>query len=833
MTQENIEAILSQDNYAQVVDADEFYFQKAQDALNKWLKLEVSESAKSKLIELCRQYEKLKEFQSKDDEIKKIMELLFEIISYCDVNAKQKNTYNKYDDKRTLAKATVRMGSWIAGIIKLKFKHESINGASIINAFDFLLDPQNNTTVLSDNHRKEISNKLFNKIYDHNSFTDDLKKYYSAFNIEIKNNDNYSFLLSKLVYEISDDWNEDLVSKQNSSVEDSLKGSPIESLSEDKIIKILRALGQKELELYFDWFDRLNNKFSFFNKREKLTFTFSGNNLNLSIGSRYALVLVKPNRKKITYTYMLISTSAFGSKSGEFAGTTKAFFNRINYGDIDQIVWEDVELAIEKELARAKVSAYRHKNKPFVEQLFFDTKYRNTIMAKMYPGEFALKNQPNNMPLNQILFGPPGTGKTYNTINHAISIIDSINLSDIDKRFENRSSLKGRFESLLIDDWDNPRGQIGFATFHQSMSYEDFIEGIKPGVNDKGDVNYDVEPGIFKMMATIAKDNWMDAEKAIKEELSFEEALSKLKDDWQFDQEMKFPLKKIGFEYSIIGFSKTSIQFRKASGGTGHTFSISTLRDYYYGKREIMQSGLGIYYPALLDKLKSYHQTTAPTKQLKNYVLVIDEINRGNVSQIFGELITLIEDDKRLGKSEALELILPYSKEKFGIPPNLYIIGTMNTADRSVEALDTALRRRFSFIEMPPNYSIPQIDIDIDGVNLKSLLLIMNARIEKLLNKDHQIGHAYFIGINNIEDLKRVFKDKIIPLLQEYFYGDYGKIGLVLGKSFIHSDSDSNNSFVGFANYQYEDSSVVSDLMDRKVYSIASDENWDFQSIFN
>ncbi len=107
----------------------------------------------------------------------------------------------------------------------------------------------------------------------------------------------------------------------------------------------------------------------------------------------------------------------------------------------------------------------------------------------------------------------------------------------------------------------------------------------------------------------------------------------------------------------------------------------------------------------------------------------------------------------------------------------------------------------------------------------------MNARIEKLLNKDHQIGHAYFIGISNIEDLKRVFKDKIIPLLQEYFYGDYGKIGLVLGKSFIHSDSDSNNSFVGFANYEYEDSSVVSDLMDRKVYSIASDEIWDFQSI--
>ena len=209
MTKEEIELILTKETYKKIVDADDFYFQKAQDVLNKWLKLEVSDSTKSKLIEFCQQYDQLKELQSKDDEIKNIMELLFEIISYCDLHANQKNIYNKYDDKRTLAKATVRMGNWVAGLIKLKFKHEDINGASIINAFEFLLDPQNNTTVLSDNHRKLISNKLFNKEYDQTSFVIDLKNYYSNFNIEVKNIDNYSCLLSRLVYEISDEWNDE------------------------------------------------------------------------------------------------------------------------------------------------------------------------------------------------------------------------------------------------------------------------------------------------------------------------------------------------------------------------------------------------------------------------------------------------------------------------------------------------------------------------------------------------------------------------------------------------------------------------------------------------
>ncbi len=173
------------------------------------------------------------------------------------------------------------------------------------------------------------------------------------------------------------------------------------------------------------------------------------------------------------------------------------------------------------------------------------------------------------------------------------------------------------------------------------------------------------------------------------------------------------------------------------------------------------------------------------------YVLIIDEINRGNISRIFGELITLVEPSKRAGNAEGITVRLPYSKEDFSVPNNLHIIGTMNTADRSLALMDTALRRRFDFVEVPPDPSL--IEKMVGEVNLKEMLTAINQRIEALYDRDHTIGHAFFMGVESISDLARVFRQNILPLLEEYFFEDWEKISLVLGKSGIYREKDFGN----------------------------------------
>ena len=606
---------------------------------------------------------------------------------------------------------------------------------------------------------------------------------------------------------------------------------------------------------------------------------FLGTVNNVPIGSRLA-AKTSYTRKENGKVISVLEVHAIGTVT-----------NNHKDGQTLDVKWDKNFKAFTLDGRGAYRSTISQVNNPENIRLIFE----NGVKHKTPVGEVALSFDPadlsDDFPSNLILYGPPGTGKTFHTINKAVSIADGIKEDKLYKRFENRNELKDRFDELLIEDWENPTGQIAFVTFHQSMSYEDFVEGIKPMVNENEEVFYDVEPGIFKKISNLAQNNWLDTQKGNTENLSFEDAFNKLRELWEENPVTKFKMKTEGKEFTVTGFTKSSIKFKKASGGTGHTLSISTLRDYYYNKKDVRTTGVGVYYPGVLDRLKSFQPEKGIEKEEKNYVLIIDEINRGNISQIFGELITLIEDDKRLGEKEDLSVTLPYSKEKFVVPPNLYIIGTMNTADRSVEALDTALRRRFVFEEKEPQpelltpermvwqlwwdyeskiwddpeyaaiekplytllgfpsnlddddkketYWAPmkkeginpeQVQalsaFDFTGINFSKLLIHINKRIEKLLSKDYRIGHAYLIKVASLDDLKTVFQNKILPLLQEYFFGDYGRIGLVIGEAFIKgSDPEQKVDLMKVSGYE------TGDLNDTKTYQIQNVLSWD-DSVF-
>ena len=214
--------------------------------------------------------------------------------------------------------------------------------------------------------------------------------------------------------------------------------------------------------------------------------------------------------------------------------------------------------------------------------------------------------------------------------------------------------------------------------------------------------------------------------------------------------------------------------------------------------------------------IQKHLPATVQMDEKKNHVFIIDEINRGNISKIFGELITLIESSKRIGQPEGMRAKLPYSQQLFGVPDNVYIIGTMNTADRSIATIDTALRRRFRFKEMMPDADVLK-GISVEDISVSEMLARMNKRISVLYDREHTIGHAYFIPLRDnptIEQLAEIFENAIVPLLQEYFYEDYEKIRLVLGdnkkenkeEQFIVVVENDYNELFGSTDIGFDDS---------------------------
>ena len=461
------------------------------------------------------------------------------------------------------------------------------------------------------------------------------------------------------------------------------------------------------------------------------------------------------------------------------------------------------------------------------------------------------------IPLNQIFYGPPGTGKTYETVTEAVRITNPA--FPVTER--SRAEVREEYRRLLAE------GRIVFTTFHQSLSYEDFVEGIKPHLRlgegeEPAELGFALVPGIFKeLVQTVRTANQAASTTSTRAGLRIDKQLIRRGQPYKMSLGDARDANDAGiYDYCIandcislgyggdVDFTGVAnekeilarIRQQREGGQLYNSYEVTAVRtfavsmqpgdlvfvpdglqtiravgvvtgDYYYkpdapirysqfrpvrwlfrdiaypiktvyGKQFSVQTVYAMDQTAVRAGLEREHDHRPASN---NYVLIIDEINRGNVSRIFGELITLLESDKRLGRPEELTVTLPYSRDTFGIPANLYLVGTMNTADRSIEALDSALRRRFTFREITARPEVLS-DLTIAGISLRHLLRTLNARVERLLDKDHRIGHAYFMPLDgSVAGLQTVFATQVIPLLEEYFFGDAQKLRLVIGTGFF------------------------------------------------
>lgn len=546
----------------------------------------------------------------------------------------------------------------------------------------------------------------------------------------------------------------------------------------------------ENLEIEYDtWVNYANADFYELNSNEKFTYQLQQgickvNNFEIR---KKVLDISSVNFRKLNYkeqyTIWLNSTNKEGSeKVGSYIRaieiiseiTKKEIFEEDNIAALTTL-YQD--LLSEQEKTDGK---YYYAQAPsYGVSRFYSASIKSysEFIKQLSQPQSEVENTQPNMTLNQILFGPPGTGKTYNSIDKAVAIATGSSSDHI--------SNKQRFDEL------RKQGQIEFVTFHQNYSYEDFMIGIRPNVSETtSDLSFKKHYGIFYEITKRARENYENSlkdEQTISREFWVKEKFEDFKDYVESEIEVngKFAIKNNVSIYSVedevfiyTGEKENGELWKNQRIGMHYNALISIYLADVQNRQDIkklenvpsLEKQHATYSFELIEKFREfltergyqYKSSTLQKEPLKKFVLIIDEINRANISKVFGELITLLEDDKRLGADNELKITLPNGEKEFGVPPNLYIIGTMNTADKSIALIDIALRRRFEFIGFYPNYDILQPEASV-------LLQKINEEIYKLKNSsDYLIGHAYFMKDQEIET---TLKNKVVPLLMEYFSG--------------------------------------------------------------
>lgn len=644
------------------MEREVFAFEKL---LEKWHEFKKFNISNNILDELKSDIDSLDQFRSqqildryKTEEVKyNFLNLINEVISYVDEKAFNKNIYNQYEDKRTLASTSVRQTDWVKNLISYK-KYNDLNKVTEVvrNVIMYINSPDDKITGFKNSKLMQFCKLLDPNTKVENNYIDlcekihnELKKY----NIEVKNEKNRGSVYGKIMLDsnLAKLWDvKTTYSKIQPYNVKELSREEVDVYLSDNII----VSSDKRLETSSNY-----NVFYTFDESKKImflgAFTSSATKGENGIYYRCFEKLLDPVRnidnlpKNKSWGNKKSIKGVIVVKNEENSEFENRVLNEVFDVDVDELLLKIDKMNIEDKSIDLK--------KPDIEKEEETSEHDDCDEDILFEKEIET-------PLNMILYGPPGTGKTYNTVNYAVSIVEKKEIDDVvEESKKDREAVFKRYKKYLAEK------KIVFTTFHQNYSYEEFIQGIRANTNNTDQLSFVKQDGIFKDLVERAKND------------------------------------------------------------------------------------LGNY-----------------------YVIVIDEINRGNISRIFGELITLIEDDKRLNQPNETIVTLP-SKEVFGVPSNIFILGTMNTADKSIALIDIALRRRFEFISMYTAYEVIPEFADI-------LKPINKAIYDKKRSADYIIGHAFFVNKTKA-DLKNIINKKILPLLNEYFYGNQNEIIDVLEKGGI------------------------------------------------
>lgn len=636
----DLKQIFQQQYNRSIAELKEFYYEKAQIALNNWKALKIDKSLLDRLLNL--DYEAFNTLATKDTTVKTIKESIFTLVSYCDQNASDKNSYNEYENKRTIAKAGIRQNAWVKQWLTFKKDPTKVTD-SILNVINYIEHPESNFPIVSEDHKEQLSRNLINIPYNKDTFAYSLLDFFKQYGFSCVNEQNRPILYAKMFYSIMDQWKDKieikgLVARDSTDWKANFEKEIAES-THGYGIMWRHNLPRDSANVLKSLKKRINNGDTFdFYIIEKNMATYKAVVEDFAVAKDYPDIVDDWEDKEPVWFCRRFEDYNTKDSDGNITQQAQIVFLVKSFISIpkSEQLNIDTHFKLKNTCVRANYSAYTD------IITTSDIKMNKTLSD--ISSLLALKK-------NIILQGAPGTGKTFSTATLSLKVLG---IEGID--WETPKSIMNKYDELVED------GRIAFTTFHQSMDYEDFVEGYKPEeVN--GDIKFKLKPGVFRTICEKAKE--------------------------------------------------------------------------------------------------------------QPCVLIIDEINRGNVSKIFGELITLLEADKRDGGDHRIQVNLTYSGKPFSVPNNLYIIGTMNTTDRSVGSIDYALRRRFAFWTLKSNKKVIEgQDVDF---NVKSKALSLFDKVEGFLNAnpsdmkmdDLMPGHSYFLA-KSLAELESKVKYELIPLVEEY-----------------------------------------------------------------